>query len=352
MGRSSREIWAEVHCGRNSQAMDRVEPMEGGEGGVLAPHGKAPAWHYEALDSPATRTVPASGALAVEYGKLLFPSFSSQKLPDASLQHFPGTNSMETFHISLEENERLDPIFPPSECKDEYLEEDEEGEAYEHTTQRDLRRINGNMNDIQVSYGPSEWSKSHSTYDPQPMEFMEENVGLTHVYNLVPSYIGLFSIFWPISLLKDIAYETNCFVRSLDNEGKAWRRKGWYLVTWKELRVFLAMILYMDMKKLPNMKAYWTKSEKLFYDKEIASLFSRQRFLALLKCLYITDPATYTIDKNDLEYDKMHQTRSLINTIQDSCKRNWHLGQFITIDETMVRYKGKYCLARQYMPKK
>ena len=132
----------------------------------------------------------------------------------------------------------------------------------------------------------------------------------------------------------------------------AWGREGWYPVMWKELRVFLAMILYMDMKKLPNMKAYWAKSKKLFYCKEIPSLFSRQRFLALLWCLHITDPTTYTMDKNNPEYDKMHQTRSLINTIQDSCKREWNLGQIITIDETVVRYKGKYCPPWQYMAKK
>ena len=107
---------------------------------------------------------------------------------------------------------------------------------------------------------------------------------------------------------------------------------------WKELRIFLAVILYMGMKKLPNMKAYWAKSEKLFYYKEITSLFPRKQFLALLRCLHITNPATYTMDKNDLEYDKMHQTRGLISAIHDSCKREWNLGQFVTINETMVRY--------------
>jgi hypothetical protein len=30
----------------------------------------------------------------------------------------------------------------------------------------------------------------------------------------------------------------------------------------------------------------------------------------------------------------------------------WNLGQYLTIDEMMVRYKGSYCPARQYMPKK
>ena len=47
----------------------------------------------------------------------------------------------------------------------------------------------------------------------------------------------------------------------------------------------------------------------------------------------------------------MHQTQSLINKIRDACKKEWKLVEFITIDETMVRYKDKYCPTKQYMPK-
>ena len=42
----------------------------------------------------------------------------------------------------------------------------------------------------------------------------------------------------------------------------------------------------------------------------------------------------------------------MINRIWETYKKEWNLDQFITVDETMVRYKGKYSLARQYMPKK
>jgi hypothetical protein len=42
----------------------------------------------------------------------------------------------------------------------------------------------------------------------------------------------------------------------------------------------------------------------------------------------------------------------LINAIRGAYKREWNLGQYVTIDETMVKYKGTYCSARQYMPKK
>ena len=47
----------------------------------------------------------------------------------------------------------------------------------------------------------------------------------------------------------------------------------------------------------------------------------------------------------------MHQTTRLIDRICEACKRLWNLEQFITIDESIVRYKGKHCLAKQYMPK-
>ena len=57
------------------------------------------------------------------------------------------------------------------------------------------------------------------------------------------------------------------------------------------------------------------------------------------------------MDRNDPEFDKMHQTRRLIDRIRDAYKRLWFLRQFVIIDDNMVQYKGKYCLGRQYMPK-
>ena len=108
----------------------------------------------------------------------------------------------------------------------------------------------------------------------------------------------------------------------------------------------------MDMKKLSNMNAYWAKSERIIYCVEIASLLTRKTFLALLQYFHIINSSTYTMDKEDLRYNKMHQTQSLINKIRDVFKEEWKLRQIITVDETMIRYKGKYCPASQYMPKK
>jgi hypothetical protein len=48
----------------------------------------------------------------------------------------------------------------------------------------------------------------------------------------------------------------------------------------------------------------------------------------------------------------MRQTRWLVEEICKACLKEWSLGKYLTIDEMMIQYKGSYCLARQYIPKK
>jgi hypothetical protein len=41
-----------------------------------------------------------------------------------------------------------------------------------------------------------------------------------------------------------------------------------------------------------------------------------------------------------------------LNEVRKRCQENWALGQMVAIDEMMIRYKGKYCPIRQYLPSK
>jgi len=72
----------------------------------------------------------------------------------------------------------------------------------------------------------------------------------------------------------------------------------------------------------------------------------------LTRCLHITNPAAYVSERNSPGYDKMGQVRWLVTDIRGAFRRAWKLDKFITFDEMMIRYKGSYCPARQYMPKK
>jgi hypothetical protein len=66
----------------------------------------------------------------------------------------------------------------------------------------------------------------------------------------------------------------------------------------------------------------------------------------LTRCFHITNPATYVREKGFPGYDKLGQTRWLVERIRENYKRVWRLGKMCTIDEMMVRYKRTYCPLR------
>jgi hypothetical protein len=127
---------------------------------------------------------------------------------------------------------------------------------------------------------------------------------------------------------------------------------NWVLFTMAEFKARLAIWLYMGIKRQPNLKSYWMKEGSFLHCPTISKIMSQKRFMALTKCFHITNPATYVREKGLPGYDKLGQTRWLVEKIRENCKRVWRLGKMYTIDEMMVRYKGTYCPLRQYMPQK
>ena len=117
-------------------------------------------------------------------------------------------------------------------------------------------------------------------------------------------------------MLRDICLETNWYAGSLDEKRRPRGGHGSYPIMVRELKVFWATSLSMGMKKLPNVKANWAKSKEIFYCNVIASLFTRKHFMTLTQCLHITNPSTYVPDNMFPHFDKMHQTRWLIDAIR------------------------------------
>lgn len=78
---------------------------------------------------------------------------------------------------------------------------------------------------------------------------------------------------------------------------------------------------------------------------------SRKRFEAISKCLHVNNNSGAPTDRNHPDFDKLAKLRWLIEEVRECCINNWNLGQFVTIDELMVRYKGGYGHGmKQYMP--
>jgi hypothetical protein len=128
-----------------------------------------------------------------------------------------------------------------------------------------------------------------------------------------------------------------------ENEGTTRGGAQWEEFTVPEFKAYVAIWLYMGMRRQPNIKSYWMKEGSIFHCPSVSNVMIQKRFMALNKCLHITNPAEYVRDKELPGYDKLGQVRWLVNVIWDSCKRVWKLGKYYTIDEMMIRYKRMYC---------
>jgi hypothetical protein len=83
-------------------------------------------------------------------------------------------------------------------------------------------------------------------------------------------------------------------------------RTKWENLTVAGFKAFLAIQMYMGMKKQLNYKTYWEKEGSIFHCPIISNIMTRERFMELRRCLQITNPATYEhIQKGDPEYDKV-----------------------------------------------
>lgn len=108
----------------------------------------------------------------------------------------------------------------------------------------------------------------------------------------------------------------------------------------------------MGMKKVPNRRLYWSTVEPLYHCPVISQILTRDRFECITRCLHVALAPAHVQDRKSPTYDKLHKIRWLVDEICDTFKSMWAPNQQVTVDESMVMYKGKYSPIRQYMPNK
>ena len=202
-------------------------------------------------------------------------------------------------------------------------------------------------------FGPATWSKDTHAYVNPPLEFTGPKPGCTHPYGRLPSLVGLFDKFWSQKLDRRVVRETNRYASEiLDEKGKTRGGWEWTPLGLQEFRAYISICLFMGLKKLPSHRLYWSKDEPLFHCLVISQMMTRDRYEAISRCLHVANAPTSVTDRDSPTYDKLHKIRWMLDEVRDRCKAMWSPNQQMTVDESMVMYKGKYCSVRQYMPNK
>ena len=130
-------------------------------------------------------------------------------------------------------------------------------------------------------------------YSPMFGEFLGNVRGSTFNYGTIPIFMALFHLFWTLAIFDSIVTETNRYATTpLDDSGRIHGGPKWENLIVSGLRAFIALALYMEMKRQPNYKTYWSQ-DTLFHYPMVANIFTRDRFMALRRCLHVTNQDLY-----------------------------------------------------------
>ena len=96
-------------------------------------------------------------------------------------------------------------------------------------------------------------------------------------------------------------------------------------------------------------RSYWSKSWPFSSD-NFSSLMSSRRFELILRFLHLNDSEKQP-QRGEPGFDKLYKIRPLLDILLPSFKEQYTPKQFLSIDESMIAFKGRLSFL-QYLPKK
>lgn len=160
-----------------------------------------------------------------------------------------------------------------------------------------------------------------------------------------PSPGDVFRLFFTNELIDYIVYQTNLYAE----QAHLANGKQYIPVSKNEIEIFVGLNLLMGIKRLPSYRDYWSSAPDM-HDAHISSKMTVNRFGWLLSNLHLNDNLQI-LNRNDPKYDKLYKLRPFLNIIQKQFELCYNPTEFIAIDESMVKFKGRSSL-KQYLPKK
>lgn len=179
---------------------------------------------------------------------------------------------------------------------------------------------------------PPQWSEQNSM---GPIKlFSGTKQGPTTIIESMPSHDN-FSIFTAIvtpEIIDHIVFQTNLYAQQ---SGKT------YIPTnSSEIRVFIGINFLMGLKHQGSYRDYWSSRPEL-NDSYISNLMPVKRFDWLLGNIHLNDSSVMP-KKGSPTFDKLYKVQPFIGMLQERFKICYDAGEYLAVDESMIRFKGKF----------
>ena len=159
---------------------------------------------------------------------------------------------------------------------------------------------------------------------------------------------SFFCLFFTHSLMAALANFTNAYAwcRIPEKPNYADKDGAWIPTTADEMYRLVALIIYMSVFRLPRTLDYW-RTSTLFHGNWARKIIPTYlRYKSLMAFLHVS-----SIKENSGNTDKLKKVRFVYDHMREVCSNLFQPYQHISVDERMIRQKGRTSL-RQYMPKK
>ncbi|CAF1505516.1 unnamed protein product [Adineta ricciae] len=128
---------------------------------------------------------------------------------------------------------------------------------------------------------------------------------------------------------------------------KAGSMKDLIDITKVQLEQFLGINIIMGYCRNPSIDSYWSTNASLRNEK-ISTSMSCKNFKRILGNLHLVDNSQATKRK---ECDKLYKVADFLNLLLQNFQTHFDLGEKLTIDEMMIKFKGR-CAFKQYIKDK
>ncbi|TBU20600.1 transposase IS4 [Hamiltosporidium tvaerminnensis] len=151
--------------------------------------------------------------------------------------------------------------------------------------------------------------------------------------------LDFFKLFFTDELIEKIVTETNRYARNKITQKRLSKRSTWHSwvdVTVEEFRAFLGVVLNAGTITLANIQEYWTKNfnaKKPFF----GNILRRERFLQIFWMLHLNKN-----NPNDKSLRaRTQKVRDYLDFLDERFKENFVPSREISVDESVVGFKGK-----------
>ena len=106
------------------------------------------------------------------------------------------------------------------------------------------------------------------------------------------------------------------------------------------MKQFIALLILTGLIKKGSYAEYWA-TDYLVYTPAFSAVMSRDRFMLLKRCLHFNDNQAQGYDPQAPDRDRLHKIRPFVDALNERCKIVWIPGKNLTVDETLILFRGR-----------